>query len=1424
MHPAKSYFLQGTYKTGEIKMSTLTPNMIEKIYDNLPSVAREIINILAVYGESIAMEDMLNVLYLLKIKPSGKKRFTVSSIEQYLVRLCKVGFIKNEMILYFSSNIAPIFDIINYIAIMLEREKKIEQYYVALVGGGLFVDILSNVRLSVKYKQHVKEKQHLYFRLLVIYNDYNRFLMIYNNISPSAEFDVIMSICLDMFVEASHGDYQWLLTRSDPFVVCYVINRAPYFISICQMDKIFQEKLDSLASSNLAKILSVPYANFVYYFVQTLLMLFRGDFEQLKMYLNKNTADNTDKYVYGIFLSYYDGSRKNIIKYSNYFYKFIKNNKHQLTTYYLLLICFVVMIRFVGGKKSDLDFIRKIIKLIIYNDLPDSVRAFCSTALLVCEYLSGNQFEFESLNERIDALMSSELSVYTFFTSVLLYWLGQEEVLKKNNLLLQLRENARKSQFWLLVREIDGLLARLRINDKSLDADNDLCFLKEINVKPLVDAFEPFPLWQVALKSLASFAPQEEETRAQEKETRRLVWIIDVTRQFTSVDLKEQKITRAGTWSAGRRINPDKLLYSDYFDIVTPHDIYIASVYSRYHSGSDFLYHVIKAMIDHPLIFIETTGKKRHHVKVKMGTPELLVIRQQDGYYKIHIFPEELNGDNDKYILFEEDKITLYKLRSVQQKIVKICSAQIKIPEKARDELESVLKQLSHTFEIQSDLQIEYNNVKYIQASTIPLMRVMPKGDDLLVKMYVRPFGSKGPLFLPGSGRANIVANIDDQRCYTCRNLHQEKDNALQIVQNCQGLKTLPSDYTWPIYGLEASLNFLTEIYQLQNDVIVEWPEGEKYKLTGRVNAKNLRLKVRKAGDWFEVSGDVHINEDLVMELSELLSALRSSRQNFIMLDEHKFLALTEELRKKLVTLDRLGSSDKDKHLLHPLALPGVKDIFDELENIDADVAWSEYVQRLQKAEQTEVAVPEGLKARLRPYQKEGFAWLAKLDQWGVGACLSDDMGLGKTIQALTMILYKADKGPSLVVAPTSVCYNWEEEIKRFTPDLKPIVLGMYKEDRKQVIKKLQPFDVLICSYGLIQRDDVVNILKKQKWNIIVLDEAQHIKNPRTKRAKAVNTLKADFKIVTTGTPIENNLTDLWSIFRFINPGFLGSLRHFNSKFATPIEKYKDDVVADALKNLIQPFILRRTKAQVLKDLPPRTEITLKIELSEKERAFYEALRQEALSEINNMKGAIEQNRMHIFAMLTRLRRACCHPGLITPELDIPSSKLATLNELLDELRANNHRVLIFSQFTGHLQLIREMLQKKEISYQYLDGSTPSRKRQQAVEAFQAGQGDVFLISLKAGGTGLNLTAADYVIHMDPWWNPAVEDQASDRTHRIGQDKPVTIYRLVARDTIEEKIVELHSRKKDLAEKLLQGSDLSSKMKIEDVIALLKAI
>jgi SNF2 family DNA or RNA helicase len=316
--------------------------------------------------------------------------------------------------------------------------------------------------------------------------------------------------------------------------------------------------------------------------------------------------------------------------------------------------------------------------------------------------------------------------------------------------------------------------------------------------------------------------------------------------------------------------------------------------------------------------------------------------------------------------------------------------------------------------------------------------------------------------------------------------------------------------------------------------------------------------------------------------------------------------------------------------------------------------------------------------------------------------------------------------------------------------------------------------------------------------------------------------LNGDFKLITTGTPIENHLGELWNLFRFINPGFLGSFADFNQTFAIPIERDRDRTVRRRLKKLVQPYILRRTKTQVMEELPPRTDILLQVALSTEEMAFYEALRKKALESLRDDDGSAGNASLRILSEIMKLRRACCNASLVAPDVALPSAKLRVFADIVEELLVNGHKALVFSQFTGHLEILREYVASEGIRYQYLDGSTPRKERNRRVAAFQGGEGDLFLISLKAGGLGLNLTAADYVIHMDPWWNPAVEDQASDRAHRIGQERPVTVYRLVARHTIEEKIVALHRSKRALADSLLDGADMSGKMSADDLLRLIQ--
>ena len=391
---------------------------------------------------------------------------------------------------------------------------------------------------------------------------------------------------------------------------------------------------------------------------------------------------------------------------------------------------------------------------------------------------------------------------------------------------------------------------------------------------------------------------------------------------------------------------------------------------------------------------------------------------------------------------------------------------------------------------------------------------------------------------------------------------------------------------------------------------------------------------------------------------------------------------------------------------------------------------------------------------------------------------------------------------------------NWQQELRRFAPALTVKVLNM--GDRRQLVEGAEAGDVVLSTYGLLVTE--TELTASRNWATIVLDEAHTIKNRDTQTSKGAMQLKGDFRLLLTGTPLQNHLSEIWNLFQFANPGLLGSYQQFTDRFITPIERNHDNERQRLLRRMLSPFLLRRTKEDVLSELPEKTEITLRVELSTDEQALYDNLRQQAIANLE--EGG--KSTLQALAEITRLRQAACHPRLVNPKLALPSSKTQAFLELVEQLRSGGHRALVFSQFTSHLALIREALDDQQVAYLYLDGSTTPQERERLVRQFQTGEEPLFLISLKAGGLGLNLTAADYVIHLDPWWNPAIEDQASDRAHRIGQERPVTVYRLIAAGTIEEKIIRLHQNKRSMADALLQDSDMFTQLSTDDIIRLLR--
>jgi superfamily II DNA or RNA helicase/transcriptional regulator with XRE-family HTH domain len=691
--------------------------------------------------------------------------------------------------------------------------------------------------------------------------------------------------------------------------------------------------------------------------------------------------------------------------------------------------------------------------------------------------------------------------------------------------------------------------------------------------------------------------------------------------------------------------------------------------------------------------------------------------------------------------------------------------------------------------------------------------RAADASQGVSASIRVRPLDDRGAAQLPGDGPTELLASNSQGLERVRRDLTGELARAASAVA-ALGLagRVTTSAWTWDV-DLAATIA-LVDLAPSIPDLVVEWPKASKLRVSRELGADDLRVQVGAQRDWFGVEGALEVDGERVA-LATVLAALRGDA-GLVALGDGRLLRLSADLRRRLEALRDAVRPRRDRLEVDATAAPLVKEALDGLAHVDLADTWCDVLRRLDAARTVSVRLPAGLKADLRGYQREGWAWLKRLATWGAGACLADDMGLGKTVQAIAVLLDRAALGPALVVAPLTVGPNWLRELARFAPSLRGHAHRETERDAAAV-RRLGPGDVLVVSYELARIDAAV--LGEVEWGTLVLDEAQRVKNATTKTAQALGDMRAGWRLALTGTPVENHLGDLWSLFRNVSPGLLGSWDSFRARYALPIEVGKDVEARAALARLVRPFLLRRTKADVLHDLPARSESRLDVELSDGERTLYDDARLLALA---NLEGAGESARFQVLAALTRLRQLACHPGLVDAGWRGGSAKLTAFLELVREVRAGGHRALVFSQFTQHLALLRAVLDEEGVRYAYLDGGTPARERQRRVDAFQAGEGELFLISLKAGGTGLNLTGADVVIHMDPWWNPAVEDQATDRAHRIGQTKPVTVYRLVSRGTIEEQILALHEDKRDLVAGVLDGSDRAGKLTTDELIHLIR--
>ena len=593
---------------------------------------------------------------------------------------------------------------------------------------------------------------------------------------------------------------------------------------------------------------------------------------------------------------------------------------------------------------------------------------------------------------------------------------------------------------------------------------------------------------------------------------------------------------------------------------------------------------------------------------------------------------------------------------------------------------------------------------------------------------------------------------------------------------------------------------------------------GRRYRPAGSV-AWNVTSGI----DWFELSGSVDFG-GVTAEMPALLEAIARGDRS-VELSDGSIGILPEGFAAQLEPMAALASKHDGRLRYGRIQVALLDALLAGQPRSQVDEAFEKIRDELSRGERPEAEdEPEGFQGTLRHYQREGLGWLTFLERMGLGGCLADDMGLGKTIQVLAMFVRRqimARAGeiahrPSLVVVPKSLVFNWIEEAKKFAPELR--VLNHTGNTRLEETGPLTDWDIVLTTYGTLRRDIMRH--RETEFDYVVLDEAQSIKNAGSQAAKACRLLRARHRLALTGTPVENHIGELWSIFEFLNPGQLGSATRLKQFLSGGRGGSSAEVVARA----VRPFLLRRTKAQVLSDLPEKTEQTIFCELGESQRKAYDELREHYRLELSGRIGrmGMGKSRIAVLEALLRLRQTACHPGLVDPtRIDEPGAKLETLLAQLEEVLDEGHKVLVFSQFTSFLAILRRQLDARSMPYEYLDGKTTDR--QARVTHFQEDpECKLFLVSLKAGGQGLNLTAADYIYILDPWWNPAVEAQAVDRAHRIGQTRRVFAYRLIARDTVEEKIVALQDRKRELAESIVRADEsLITSLTAEDVELLL---
>ncbi|MCB2289286.1 SNF2 helicase associated domain-containing protein [Clostridium sp. CS001] len=916
----------------------------------------------------------------------------------------------------------------------------------------------------------------------------------------------------------------------------------------------------------------------------------------------------------------------------------------------------------------------------------------------------------------------------------------------------------------------NGLTAEFKIGLRTMSSSN-LYIIKDIN-HFLVAYYNNFPI-----KYSKNFTFSIETQRLSTKDKR----LIDFIDMLKTMEVPQKYVNRSEQpYVDGKSINIPKYLTREFFEVITKHRLYLNEGFFYRPVDTEVLYQAPPIDFDLKIIKNNYVLKSTGGMPVALGSigskndvflyGSTIYLPDYEFCYKISPYLQIFNEARVVTMTsIEEDKI----LRKLVPEL-NYLSQSVTLSKAIKDKIIMGICHFSFYFNQEGKAIILTLKVKYEALEF------------------------------------NIFEDCTEKIVYRDRKKEAEVIDKLKAL----GFEEIKSKFHF-LKGEDYIFKFFkSEIGILQE--IGEVYYSENFKGIKSLGKSSISGDI-KSGKYNYFEMDFKIGDIDPNETANILRAFRNSLK-YYKLKNGEYLDLEElELNKFLKLLDVISSKDIDNNHIE---LSKSKGIFldtyleeNKIRYIKGKKELKEVKDKLKNIDKLKFKEPVDLKGKLRKYQKVGYNWFKTLEYLGFGGILADEMGLGKTIQAITFIL--SNKGSkTLIVAPTSLIYNWTNEFEKFASNLVVVAANGQKEEREELIKTIKDYDVVITTYNLLKRD--IDIYKKMEFDYCILDEAQNIKNASSQNAVAVKEIKAKTRFALSGTPIENSLMELWSIFDFIMPGYLYDEKRFSVRYHKKLKENPE--ILEDLNRLIKPFILRRKKKDVLKELPDKIEKTLMVSLEEEQKKIYKTYANHAMELIENKvkNDEFKNSKIEVLSYITKLRQLCLDPTVLMNDYSGGSAKIEALVELLHNSIEGEHKVLVFSQFTSVLKNICKRLKREEISFNYLDGSVPSEKRMSMVKAFNEGEGisgeyenSVFLISLKAGGTGLNLTSADVVIHFDPWWNPAVEEQATDRAHRIGQNNVVEVIKIIAKGTIEEKILLLQEEKKKLISSLM-GDELSS--------------